>query len=87
MPAHPLRVLIYRRHLAIDRAFVPLADAAEAAILRHAAIGADGVPRLTALGAALALGDVERAMAGGRTARAGVVVATQADAGRLGEDG
>lgn len=82
---HPLRQRVYRGNIALDAPWFRIAAAAEVAILRRAVVGPDGVPRLTALGAALALGDVERLLAGSRRARTGVIVGTQADAERLGE--
>lgn len=86
MSAHPLRSLIHRSHAAIDREWRPLADGAEATVLRHATVGGDGVPRLTARGAALVLAELDAALRRARPARAVVVLAAQAGAARLGGD-
>ena len=84
MSAHPLRSLIHRSHAATDREWRPLADGAEAAVLRHATVGGNGVPRLTAMGAALVLAEVDAALRRARPARAAVVSAAQVEAARLG---
>lgn len=56
---HPLRQLQYAAHLSIDEAFSPLAADSEKIVLRHATLDRDGVPRLTRLGVAMAVLDLE----------------------------
>ena len=64
--ARRLRRLQWAAQLEVDAVWEPLAREAEAAVLRHARVGADGVPRLDAAGAALALATLGNT-AGGMT--------------------
>lgn len=83
--ARRLRRLQWAAQLEVDAVWEPLAREAEAAVLRHARVGADGVPRLDAAGAALALAEIAALAERGNAGSAAVVARAAAAARRLGE--
>lgn len=84
-PRRPLAALRLDANRAIDAAFAPVAEAAEAAVLRHARTGPDGVPRLDPFGAALARTEIGRLLAARRLELIGAVSVRVAAAEALAE--
>jgi hypothetical protein len=84
-PRRPLAALRLDANRAIDGPFAEVAELVEGVVLRHATTGADGVPRLDALGAARVRLELRRLLDERRGALVVAVATRIAAAERLAE--